>query len=204
MAIGYNELAGKKKEDENKSEIKSKVTDDMYIKPSFFQKLKKTLVPNDPRDVARKYFWERWMPGVLDLVCDAMVDMVYGVFNDMSDGRIGSSSRRRKRKYNRSSLDDSSVGRESSESEGTMGWREWNHIPPFKNKYDAEEVLIDVRQHLERYDGKMSMREWFQFHNKDTDFTTCRFGWKDLDPDDVEVIPYGGGWKLDIPKPEVL
>lgn len=204
MGIGYDEIAGKKKEKEtqDKAEVKSKVTGDMYLEPSFFQKLKKTLMPNDPRDVAKRYFWERWMPGVRDLVCDVLVDMVDGFFNDMSDGRIG--SKRRRRRYDRSSLDDSRVGRKEASESNVMGWREWNHIPPFKDRYNAEDVLIDVRQHLMKYDGKMSMREWFQFHNIDTDFTTCRFGWKDLDPDDVDVIEYGGGWKLDIPKPEVL
>lgn len=205
MGTSYDEMAGKKKAAQKgaeTTEIKSKVTDDSYMRPTFFQRLKKTLMPNDPRDVVERYFWDRWLPGVRDAVCNVMIDMVDGFFSDMTDGRVGRSKRRR---YDRSSLNDPSVGRKEAGSSGDkMGWREWDHIPPFNNKFDAEEVLIDIRHHLAKFDGKMSMREWFQYHNKDADFTTCRFGWKDVDPDDVRIITYGGGWKIDIPKPEVL
>ena len=201
MGVSYDDLAGKKKPmKEDKPETKAKLTDESFLKPSFGQRLKKTLMPNDPRDVVENYFWTRWLPGVRDAVCNVLIDMVDGFFSDMSNGKIGRSKRRN---YSRSSLDDPSVGKKEN-TNNAMSWREWDHIPPFANRYDAEDVLIDIRHHLAKYDGKMSMREWFQYHNKDADFTTCRFGWKDVDPEDVTIIQYGGGWKIDIPRPEVM
>jgi len=199
MGVGYDEIAGKKRQKEESTEIKSKVTEDSYLKPSFGERLKRVLIPNNPKEVVDNYFWNRWLPGVRDAVCNVLIDIVDGFFSDMTDGRVGT----RRRRYDRSSLDDSSVGK-SSKNTKTMNWREWDHIPPLASKFDAEEVLIDIRHHLTKYNGQMSVREWFQYHNIDVDFTNCRFGWKNVDPEDVQVIAYGGGWKIDIPRPEVL
>ena len=200
MGVGYNDIAGNTKQKEETTAIQSKVTEDSYLKPTFGQRLKRVLMPNDPRAVVDNYFWNRWLPGVRDAVCNVLIDVVDGFFSDMTDGRVGRGGRRR---YDRSSLDDSRVG-QSTKKTKAMNWREWDHIPPLANKFDAESVLIDIRHHLEKFNGNMSIREWFEFHNIDADFTNCRYGWRGVDPDDVQLVAYGGGWKIDMPRPEVM
>ena len=131
MGVGYDEIAGKKRQKEESTEIKSKVTEDSYLKPSFGERLKRVLIPNNPKEVVDNYFWNRWLPGVRDAVCNVLIDIVDGFFSDMTDGRVGT----RRRRYDRSSLDDSSVGK-SGKNTKTMNWREWDHIPPLASKFE--------------------------------------------------------------------
>jgi hypothetical protein len=199
MGMNYDEVVkGRKlpdkKEEEEKKKIQSSVTESSY-KTTFLTKLRHTLMPNDPRDVIADYFWRRWMPGVRDAVCDILVDMVDGFFRDATNGRVSS----RRSSSLRSSLNDSRVGRREAENT-PLSWREWDRWT-FNERYDAEMVAIDLQNHVTKYDGNLSMREYFEYFGKPANFTTCRYGWKGLDPDDIRVIPYGGGWKIELPRP---
>lgn len=202
MGMNYDEIVkGRKTPDkkEDKDKIKPSVSESSYMKPTFMQRLKKSLMPNNPKDVIEDYFWKRWIPGVRDACCDILVDMIDGFFRDVTNGRVSGG----RRNYSRSSLTDSRVGRREAENT-PLSWREWDRFAPFSEKYDAESVQIDLQMHVAKYDGNLSMREYFEYFGKPANFTTCRYGWRNLDPEDIRVVAYGGGWKLELPQPTEL
>lgn len=192
----YDELVGRKKKAtaENTTEQKKDTGEVDRLPPPFLQRLKKTLLPNDPKTVMINYFWERWLPGVRDSVCDMLIDAVDGFFSNVTDGKV--SSTRRRNRYHSSSLYDSRIGRKEAGYEGGMTWREWDHIAPLQHKFDAEDILIGIREHVDQY-HKLSMREWFEFQKVKADFTNCDYGFVDVDPEDFIITEYGGGYKID-------
>lgn len=175
------------------------------IKPSLGKRLLRTFVPEDPKDVFEYYLWNRWLPGVANGICDIFADMVYGTFNGISGGRMRNrNGSRRRTGGERSSLDDASIGRTVS-----VSWRDWRDIK-ISDKWVAEDVAQKITKHVMRYNGRLSMREYFEFwqeHMKElkVEWTSCNYGWDSLEPDDIRAVPMGGGyWGIEMPSPVLI
>lgn len=175
------------------------------VKPSLGRRLLRTFVPENPKDVFEYYLWHRWLPGVANGICDIFADMVYGTFNGISGGRMrGRDGSRRYRGSERSSLNDSSVGRVSIRS-----WREWRDIK-VTDKWASEDVAQKIIKHVMKYDGRLSMRQYFEFWqehmpNIKVEWTSCDYGWENLNPDDVRAVPMGGGYYgIEMPGPVLI
>ncbi len=177
------------------------------VKPSVWNRVVRTFVPDDPKEVFEHYLWERWLPKVADGVCDIFADAVYGVFHGISGGKMRDrGGSRRRNGSERSSLNDSSVGVNRKK---TISWREYGDIY-VKDMWAANQLEQTLRKHVVKYQGRLSMREYFDYWSDYTeglsvDWTSCSYGWETLDPDDIRAVSRGGGkWGIDMPNPVLI
>lgn len=73
----------------------------------------------------------------------------------------------------------------------------------YESMAEAEAVLDALREDIERYD-EATLSSYYELSGHSGDFTTCKYGWTNLDEVRRPRRVRGGYYVLDLPKPQLL
>ena len=191
-----NSEVGKIKVEEKKPKIEPVTSNVVVKKESEFKKFRNQFMAEDGKTVRQHLFREVFVPGLQrvfsDIVKNGIDWLIYGI---KGGPRQGSGSGIRGVTYTDYS------DRERRYSSPTKGSSRNNiyavNDVVFKDRGEAEEVLLRLREEAARYGG-VSVGDFYDAIDQRTDHTDFKYGWPSLDQ--AEVVRSYDGYSIKFPK----
>lgn len=167
-------------------------------KKGFLGKLRESFVGDDAQTIGSFLFYDVIIPATKNMLYDIFVQgaekSLYGEVRGRDRRPSGSSRTHYEKMYGRSNRGDerrelSSRARRNHEFEEII----------FKTRADAEEVLEQLIERIERYDVA-TVSDFYNLVGEASSFTDERWGWSNLR--DARTVSVRGGYLLDLPRTE--
>lgn len=190
--IGNSNASKMQEENKNISPVTSNV---VVKKQSEISKVGKKLFAEDAKSVGNHVLDNVVIPSIQKIISDCVKNaidwLIYGVKGTSSNNsgiRNVSYASYYDRNRNQSSSPQTVVNRPSVYAINDV---------IFNERGDAEEVLLRLKELVDRY-GMASVGEFYEHINQKSDYTSQKYGWRDLST--ATVIRRGAGYSIQFPK----
>lgn len=196
-----NNISNDKKDIKNKKELKKIVSGSVVRKKKSFGSKMKEAIFGDVDDVKEYLLYDILIPSVKNTLYDLVVNGIkMKLFGDSQP------SRDIKREGGRSYVKFSSYNSRNSRYDSPR--RSINNRSSFnfddiilERRDEAENVLSELYYYTKKY-GLASVADLYTLVGIESSFTDNKYGWDDVS--DVCVVRVPNGYKLDLPRPQLI
>lgn len=190
-----NSNASKEKKTEEPRKIDPITKQVIVKKESEIKKFKQQFFTEDAKSVKGHIFMSVIVPGIQRLISDVVKNgidwLIYGVKGSGAQSgvrNVSYSSYYDRNKQSAPTIPNSAYNR--------SGIYAVNEVA-FMDRGEAEEVLLRLREEVERY-GMVSVADFYDMISQKHNYTDQKYGWRDLR--DAEVIRVRDGYSIKFPK----